>query len=210
MSERSDGKTTFQGAGGVFAAASLGDFFREVFESARARRRLSMRGETEVYLVHLLVEFVQSDQLFAKDADGRLAQEPLAFMLKRAVEAPKDQRARHLKRMGDTALYVSGFFSDSLQRQLVDVDYYASMGGRAYDVLSGMSPGHKAGVFGELATKFVQVVDLFSEISERAAITSNAGILRLYERYVRTGSERLRQLLEDKGVVPVPTTLVVQ
>lgn len=194
----------------VAPAANVREFFRDMVGSARTRHRLAVRDETEAYLVNLLVDFLDAGQLFVKEDDGRLGQEPLAFMLKRAIEAPREERARQLRRMGDTALYVSGFFSDSLQRKLVDVDYYASMGGRAYGALRDMSPGHRAHVFDELAAKFLRIVDLFSDISERAAVTSNAGILRVYERYVRTGSERLRQMLEERGVVAVPTTLVVQ
>jgi hypothetical protein len=204
MSEGSGSGTT------VAAAADVHGFFRERLEAARSRQRVDIQPETTLYLVQLLVDFLQSDQLFVKEPDGRVGQEPLAFMLKKAVEAPREERARHLRRMGDTALYVSGFFSDSLSRKLVDVDYYAAMGGRAYDALSGLRRDRTAGVFQELAEKFLLVVDLFSEISERAAVTSNAGILRLYERYVRTGSDRLRTLLADKGVVAMPKPVVLQ
>ena len=182
-------------------ATDVREFFRETVDEVRSRQRLEVRPETEAYLVNLLVDFSSAEQLFSPDG-GRVTAEPLAFMLKRAVEAPKPERARHLKRMGDTALYVSGFFSDSLERQLVDVDYYASMGGRAYDALGDLKRGDAlAAMFRELAAKFLRIAELFSEISERALITSNAGILRLYERYVRTGSERLRRLLEDRGVL---------
>ena len=198
-------------AGGrVTATADVRWFFQEALTGAISRQRVAVRGETQVYLVNLLVEFLSPDQLFVRESDGRLGSEPLAFMLKRAVEAPPGERALHLKRMGDTALYVSGFFSDSLERKLIDVDYYAAMGGRAYDVLGGMRRDTSAGVFRELAEKFLALVDVFSEISERAAMTSNAGILRLYDRYVKTGSERLRQLLEDRGVLAVPVANTVQ
>lgn len=195
----------------VAPATNARDFFHEMLTGAIARQRIGIQGETEVYLVNLLVDFVSAEQLFPADADGRPGAEPLAFMLKRAIEAPREQRARHLRRMGDTALYVSGFFADSLDRKLVDVDYYAAMGGRAYDALSDISRGERrASVFSELAEKFLRIVDLFNEISERAAITTNAGVLRLYERYVRTGSERLRELLLTRGVLPVCAGTTVQ
>lgn len=191
-------------------ATDVREFFRETVDLVRSRQRLDVRPETEIYLVNLLVDFSSTEQLYAKDG-GRVSGEPLAFMLLRAIEAPPPERARQLRRMGDTALYVSGFFSDSLQRQLVDVDYYASMGGRAYDALGEMNRGGQLGqVFGELAAKFLRVVELLAEISERALCTSNAGILRLYERYVRTGSERLRRLLEDRGVLATTGTLTWQ
>jgi hypothetical protein len=183
------------------------EYFRDTVGAVRSSQGLDVRPDTEAYLVELLVGFSSTETLFAKDG-GRVTGEPLALMLARAVEAPAPERARQLRRMGDTALYVSGFFSDSLQRQLVDVDYYASMGGRAYDALGDLNRGAKtAQVFRELGAKFVRVVDLFNEISERALCTSNAGLLRLYERYVRTGSDRLRRLLEDKGVLATAGSL---
>jgi len=169
-------------------ATNVREFFRETVDAVRARQRLDVRPETEAYLVELLVGFANTDQLFARDG-GRVTPEPLALMLAKAIDAPAPERARQLRRMGDTALYVSGFFADSFQRQLVDVDYYASMGGRAYDALGDMNRGsHVASVFRELAEKFLKLVDLFNEISERAMSTTNAGLLRLYERYARTGS----------------------
>lgn len=198
MSQDGSGPTS------VATAKDVRAFFRDALDETLSRQKVSVREETEAYLVNLLVEFVAADQLFVRETDGTVQQEPLAFMLKRAIEAPRPERAKHLKKMGDTALYVSGFFSDSLARSLVDVDYYASMGGRAYDALSGMVPArHAAAVFGELAAKFLQIADTFSAISEQGGMTSNAGILRLYERYVKTGSERLRALLAEKGVLAI-------
>lgn len=188
-------------------ATDVREFFRETVVTVRTHQGLEVRPETEAYLVELLVTFSATNNLFDKDG-GRLMGEPLALMLAKASEAPAPERARQLRRMGDTALYVSGFFSDSLQRQLVDVDYYASMGGRAYDALGDMNRGaHTGQMFREMATKFVRLVDLLNEISERALCTSDAGLLRLYERYVRTGSERLRRMLEERGVLATQGTL---
>jgi len=192
----------------VAPVADVREFFHETVETVRRRQKLDVRPETEAYLVNLLVEYALVAEPQA-DA-GRVTGEPLAFMLMKALEAPPPERARQLRRMGDTALYVSGFFSDSLQRQLVDVDYYASMGGRAYDALGELHHDGRQGTFRELALKFLRVVDLFSEISERTLCTSNAGLLRLYERYVRTGSSRLRALLEERGVLASQGTLLWQ
>ena len=59
-------------------------------------------------------------------------------------------------------------------------------------------------MFRELAQKFKRLVDLLNEIAERAMSTTNAGLLRLYERYAQTGSERLRRILQDRGVLVIP------
>src|SRR5581483_3815882 len=170
--------------------------------------RVEVQESTEFYLVNLLSEFVASEQLF-RSAEHEV--EPLAFMLKRAQETSGFERVRELKKLGDTSLYVSGFFAASLERKLVDIDYYISMGGRAYTVLSEIFQGGGAGsLYDELAQKFVKLVDLLSEVSERAALGTNKGALRLYERFVRTGSERIARLLSERGLLPMAKPGMVQ
>jgi hypothetical protein len=186
----------------VAPATNVRQYFHELVTQATARQRVHAQEETEAYLVNLLAAFVPAEQLFVKEEDGHVGREPLAFMLKKAIEAPPEQRVRHLRRMGDTALYMSGFFADALSREHVQVDYYASMGCRAYDALGEMRHGEQAAaVFRELASKFLQFVDVLNEISERATVTSDAGVVRIYDRYMRTGSTRLRGLLMERGVV---------
>jgi len=107
-----------------------------------------------------------------------------------------------LKQIGDISLFVSGFFADSLTRKLVDVDYYVSIGGTAYTALSRYETDTFSPVFAELAENFVRFVDVLSEVSERASCGSNADLLRLYERWLKTGSPRSGQLLAERGVVP--------
>ena len=100
---------------------------------------------------------------------------------------------------------MSGFFADSFQRKLVDVDYYVSIGGTAYTALSRFETDTFSSVFAELADNFVGFVDVLSEVSERASCSSNADLLRLYGRWLKTGSRRSGQLLLERGVVPNPS-----
>jgi len=39
-------------------------------------------------------------------------------------------------------------------------------------------------------------------VSERTSISSNADVLRLYEKWLRTGSRRSGDLLAARGIVP--------
>ena len=47
-------------------------------------------------------------------------------------EESGEARNQILRRLGDVALFISGVFSRSLKRRVVDVDYYIAMGGGAY------------------------------------------------------------------------------
>src|SRR5262249_60175610 len=119
----------------------------------------------------------------------------LGVRLARAVDGGGVQQRASLKEIGDVSLFVSGFFSDSLTRKLVDVDYYVAIGGSAYNALSRVETETFSPVFAELGTKFIGFVDVLAEVSERSSCTSNADLLRLYEKWLKTGSPRNRHLL---------------
>jgi hypothetical protein len=57
-------------------------------------------------------------------------------------------------------------------------------------------------VFDELSGKFAAFVDVLNEVSEQSALTSNSDLLRLYERWLRTGSRRSGDVLAARGIVP--------
>ena len=145
-------------------------------------------------------------QLLAGYAVQQIESTPLALRMLTAVGAPLRERRRHLRRIGDTSLYVSGFWSDSLEGRLVDVDYYIEMGGTAYGELArvdGMATDPLGDVFGELAGNFVRFVGALALISRRVATpTSDRDILRLYRQWQRTKSANAAARLATLGVVP--------
>ena len=175
------------------------EYFRELVESALTRQQLRPHELTSYYLVDLLCRFVRPDRRipFADDTA-----EPLALRLGRALESGgMEQRAR-LRNLGDFSLFMSGFFSDSLSRRSVDVDYYVSMGEYAYGSLSRRDEDALGEVFAELARKFVPFMDVLSMVSEQAGTRSSVDVLRIYEKWLRTGSARDGQRLADQGIVP--------
>jgi hypothetical protein len=48
-------------------------------------------------------------------------------------------------------------------------------------------------------------VDVLAEISEKASLTSDSDLLRLYERWLATKSVTLLEKLREKGILPVDT-----
>lgn len=187
----------------IVTSTSLREYFKDMVGTAMENQKITVAPPTEFYVVNLLAEFLDTENLFRAEGNGRSEDEPLAFILKRAQEQQGFERVRELKRLGDTSLYVSGFWGDSLGNKLVDVDYYVSMGGRAYAALSEMFHGKSlASLYEELSGQFLRLVDLLSEISDRTAVGTNQGLVKLYERYVKTGSERMARLLSEQGVLP--------
>ena len=175
------------------------EYFKDLVESALTRQHLRTGELTEFYLVDLLCRFMRPDRRIPFSDD---LSEPLALRLRRALESGgMEQRAR-LRNLGDFSLFTSGFFSDSLNRQAVDVDYYVSMGEYAYGSLGRRDTDAFGGVFTELARKFVAYMDVLADVRECTGSAGSADVLRLYERWLRTGSTRDGQRLVDRGVVP--------
>jgi hypothetical protein len=134
---------------------------------------------------------------------NRFPRGPLALILLRAIDEGRRRRREGLRRLGDTSLFVAGFFGDSLSRSAVDAGYYVGMGERAYQALSespGLAAGGTAETYGEMAERFGVFVDVLAEIAEMQELRSNRGLIRLYERFLHTGSERVAEQLRARGV----------
>ena len=176
---------------------SATEYFRELVESAMQHQKVAARELTSFYVVNMLTGFIHLDRSAGAD------DQPLAVTFAKALQAAGIAQRDGLRRVGDLSLFISGFFSDSLNRGLVDVDYYIQLGGSAYGSLARQAPGDTFGdVFDELSEKFSDFVDVLTEVSERTSLTSNSDLLRLYEKWLRTGSRRSGDLLAARGIVP--------
>lgn len=192
----------------VVAVTDLRDYFRESIDSAIANQRVQVDEHATHYVVNLLTLFSRSEDLYEESGDV-YGLKPLALMLVDASDATSAvERSASLQRIGDVALFIAGFFADGLANQIVDLDYYVRMGGNAYGSLSceirGTARGRAlAHVYNELACKFQIVVDVLNEVRDGTRQSSDIDILRTYEIWRKTGSERAAALLRQHGVTPV-------
>ncbi len=164
---------------------------------------VSTSAFTECYLVNLLAAFARGERLSAREPG--FDETPLALLYAHALEATGWERSQLLRATADTALFVSGFFADSLARGGSDIRYYATLGGRAYARLGhdrGRETRVTAGVVTERAARFRECVDLLAEVSEKTMLTTPASLVRLYERWRKTGSHRAAVLLAEQGITP--------
>jgi hypothetical protein len=196
--------------GSLITQASLREYFHNELHEAMNRQKIRAESETLSYLTNLLTMYARSDELF-EQTDYGVDIKPLAVIYSDALnESSVQLRTRLLQRLGDTALFIAGVFADSLNRKLVDVDYYVAMGGTAYAQVSDFMRAYRsvkslATLFDELREKFVDFVDVLNEVSERSHLASDKDVLRLYEIWVRTGSKRSAAQLRKLGIEPVQT-----
>jgi hypothetical protein len=178
--------------------------FAELVASALWETRVQPSPMAIAYLIELLDSRVRTAAPAADDAadEGTLAEDLLAARLHAGIT-----RLRRLRNLGDRALFVAGFFGDSLSRSVVDIDYYGDVGRAAYANLAEslarqVTEKTWTGLYLELAQRFDQFVDVLAEVGDRTRSGGSEDLLRLYERYMRTGSPRDRGRLLRRGQVP--------
>ena len=175
-------------------------YFKDMLEEAFRNQKVKTDTIVEFYLVNLLAEFITTEKI------KRFSEEPIVMIMDRAFNSGFYEQRVLLKEIGDVTLYVSGFFSDSFKRKLVDVDYYSEMGSHAYQCLANLTRDTRTilyDLYSELASKFKAFVDILVEVSERCLLTSHKDILRIYERWLRMRTKRNEELLRKLGIDPI-------
>jgi hypothetical protein len=177
--------------------------FAELVAGAIGETRVQPSPMAIAYLIELLDSRITTPPPSEAAAEeATLAESLHAARLRRGAE-----RVLRLRRLGDRALFVAGWFGDSLNRRTVDIDYYGDVGRTAYaqlaDVLEQqLSEKTWPGLYAELAERFGDFVDVLAEVGDRTRVGRSEDLLRLYERYVLTGGERDRRRLLRAGQIP--------
>lgn len=182
------------------AGANLDAFFHDAVGTALRERRVAANGLTEHYLARLLASFATQPP-----NDG-----PLGVRLLEALDETPRERRERLREIGDTSLYMSGFFSERLERGGVSVGYYMDVGESAYGQLASVGEGWSrdpfGDVYGALARDFERFVVVLGDVSLRLmqpaeiAPAAPEQIVRLYERWARTRSPLVARRLAALGV----------
>lgn len=184
------------------------EFFRDQIRSAVKDQNIQFSEDIEFYLVNLLTQFIATSPDFLET--------PLALKYKNALEAPSKLKPYLYKSMGDDSLYIAGFFGNSFNRKVYDIEYFISMGGTAYRQLSRII--HKKStkeygcpeVFETLSRNFSSIVETLTILSNKLDSRFVPNVLSLYERWEKSGHNYLYEKLVEEGIEPVPVNLKIQ
>jgi len=182
--------------------STVGEFFRENVENACRNQHVEVSPATQSYLAGLLGDFVRPE---ANAQLNETLDRSLTLMLDEALQKPPPERFERLKTLGDGTLYVSGFFGDHLEARGVNDEFVRSIGGYAYRTAASMLRGASCviDVYGELSKRFPELVEVLAEVAESTSFApkTSSSALRLYEKWLRTGSERVARGLAAQGLL---------
>lgn len=181
--------------------------FTEVVKEACLSRQIKTPPIVEVYLVRLLQHYLDSRNFHQpiQETNSEKPPETFAEMYLQAMNSDQAKKRELMRVVGDKTLYLTGFFGDSLQRKIVDIDYYIDIGSAAYSNLYALTKEDSLSqVYKTFSKRFIDFVDVLNYVSEKSLVQADQNILRLYDRYLRTGSELAREKLNELGVVTLP------
>ena len=191
----------------ILATASVAEFFEEVVDDAMKSRGLKASEGATSYVVALLAELAKPGSPVERTLDR-----PLTLLLDEALHTSAlADRFEKLRTLGDGVLYSSGFFADHFEARGVDTQYVISIGRTAYEnagslLRSGSEKKEEGGIdiFAELAKDFTAFVSVLSEVANATvakSVATSRGVLKLYERWLKTRNERLGEALASQGFV---------
>ena len=172
--------------------------FAELVAKALDRTGVSPSPHAAAYLVDLLAEAIRPDP------DS--APETFTEGLLHAQRQCGAERVSRLRAPGDRALFLSGFFSDSLAERTVSVGWVVEVGRVAYADLSSLLASRKVAwtgscLYRELAERFPQYSEVLTEVGDGVRAATSAGLAPLFQRYLRLGRTADRRRLLRRGLV---------
>lgn len=191
----------------IVATASVADFFEEVVEDAMKSRGLRASEGATSYVIALLAELAKPGSPVERTLDR-----PLTLLLDEALHTSVvAERFEKLRTLGDGVLYSSGFFADHFEARGVDTKYVISIGQTAYQSAGSLLRGNgekkdegSLDIFAELAKDFGAFVAVVGEVANATiakSVATSRGVLKLYERWLKTRNERLGEALASQGFV---------
>lgn len=185
----------------VICGESLAECLFELVQRSIRDRRANLSVNVEFYIVELLKKFHNVDSL---DTCLRLnsGEKPMTVLLLEALQSSFEEKIRKLRNIGDSTLVLAGFFEESLCGGIVAPDYYAALGKNAYSNLSSLRANepHFSELFSELSEKFLIASRVLSDVAPWNHAISQKDIVRLYEKWLKTGDEKIKAILTEAGL----------
>jgi hypothetical protein len=184
---------------GVETCADVREFFRDHVTEALKSLDVRTATATEHYLVDLLAGFAAAERVQEMCT-------PFVEQLGKALSVKGPERASRMRSLGDAALFLSGFLSDSFSKRGVTQPYVIAIGARAYGEVSRArvsivpDAGPDAEVFVELSGRFEDFSRVLDEVREQTAMCTDGELVRIYERWCTTRSPELFRRLHRRGV----------
>ncbi|WPU65213.1 hypothetical protein [Peredibacter starrii] len=123
----------------IILSTNLKGFFFEGLTELNKKSLCPVPESVIFYSSDVLDKFALSQNFFETN-EGKVREKILGMKLLEATQVGREEQKRIYKEVGDMSLLVCGYFSESVNKKLVDTQYYAQIGKTAYSHLNNVSP----------------------------------------------------------------------
>ena len=123
----------------IIESADLQNYFYLNLSDLNKKSLCPVPEEMIYYSSTVMEKFSVSGNFFDV-SNGKVQEKVLGIKMLEASQKSSLEQKRILRDVGDTALLVSGYFSNSVNTKILNVSYYIQLGQMAYDRLNTLSP----------------------------------------------------------------------
>jgi hypothetical protein len=123
----------------IVTVANLQSFFYKNLSDLNQKSLCPVPEEAIYYSSSVLERYCLTHEFFEQE-NGRVQDKVLGIKLLEASQKRTEEQRRIYRDVGDTALMVCGYFSNSVNKKLMDVNYYIQLGQTAYDRMNSLDP----------------------------------------------------------------------
>ncbi|MFL5784537.1 MAG: hypothetical protein ACJ76H_08020 [Bacteriovoracaceae bacterium] len=123
----------------IITASNLQGFFFEGLNELNKKSLCPVPESIIFYSSEVLDKFALSQDFF-EVSEGKVREKILGVKLLEAMQMSRDEQKRTYKEVADMSLLVCGYFSESVNKKIIDTHYYAQLGKMAYGHLNSVSP----------------------------------------------------------------------
>jgi hypothetical protein len=123
----------------IILSASLQGYFFEGLLALNKKSLCPVPESVIFYSSDVLDKFTLSQDFF-EVSNGKVREKILGTKLLEATQLPREEQNRVYKEVGDMSLMVCGYFAESVNKKIIDIQYYAQLGKMAYGHLNNIVP----------------------------------------------------------------------
>jgi hypothetical protein len=148
--------------------SSLQGFFYDHLQEFNTRSFTPLSTETIFYSSIVMDNFGNSEKFFDQ-VNGKVREKILGLKLMESVQLPRELQKKALKEIAEMSLLLCGYFTDSLNKKIIDVKYYEDVGKIAYTKLNSFCPSlyDVPSFYKNMSENFSDVTLLMSLVSKK-------------------------------------------
>lgn len=172
----------------IIIAPTLQGFFFDGLNELNKKSLCPVPESIIFYSSEVLDKFALSQDFF-EISEGKVREKILGMKLLEASQLSREEQKRTYKEVADMSLLVCGYFAESVNKKIVDTQYYAQLGKMAYGHLNSVSP------------TFLDIPSFYSMVS--TCFEAMTTLMGNFAAYNRTGQENdliFRKILREEAV----------